>query len=63
VSDRTDPLSAAAVVQAAASVLIDAALRLIEADPHQWSPRPCATCQAVSAIVGRRFGCNAKGKP
>lgn len=45
------------VVQAAAHVLIDAALRLIEQDPHQWSMRPCATCRSVSAIVGRPFGC------
>jgi len=30
---------------------------LIENDPHQWSKRPCATCRAVSAIVGYDFGC------
>ncbi len=37
----------------------DAALKLIEADPHQWSPRPCQTCSAVTALVGRPFGCRA----
>lgn len=32
--------------------------RLIEADPHQWSKRPCPTCRAVSALLGRNFGCD-----
>ena len=27
--------------------------RLIDADPHQWSERPCQTCTAVSALVTR----------
>lgn len=31
--------------------------RLIETDPHQWSSRPCQTCTAVSALIGRDFGC------
>ena len=30
---------------------------LIEADPHQWSKRPCATCRTISVIVGYEFGC------
>jgi hypothetical protein len=47
------------VIQAAARVLPGAALDLIQADPHQWSTRPCQTCIAVSAIVGRPFGCSA----
>lgn len=51
-------MAEADIVQAAAQVLVDAALRLIEVDPHQWSPRPCPTCRAVSSIVGRPFGCH-----
>lgn len=44
-------------IQAAAEVIVDAALRLIQADPHQWSERPCSTCRAVSEIVNKPFGC------
>lgn len=45
------------LMQAAVRVLLDAALRLLQDDPHMWSHRPCATCRAVSSIVGRPFGC------
>ena len=45
------------LVQAAAKVLLHAALDLIQVDPHNWSPRPCESCRAVSAIAGRPFGC------
>lgn len=49
----------------AAEALLGAAVRrtvkgvtdLLEADPHQWSTRPCQTCQAVSALAGYPFGC------
>lgn len=37
-------------------------VELIEADPHQWSTRPCATCRAVTALLdGMAFGCVRKG--
>lgn len=45
------------VVRAAALLLLDASLRLIEDDPHDWSERPCPTCRPISAMVGRPFGC------
>ena len=32
-------------------------LQLLQNDPHQWSMRPCATCQAMTSIVGKDFGC------
>lgn len=35
-------------LHAAARILCQAALDLIEKDPHQWSKRPCTTCQTVS---------------
>jgi hypothetical protein len=38
------------------------AFELIEKDPHQWSSRPCPTCQEVSEIIGKPFGCSAKVK-
>ena len=44
-------------VQIAVQLIIDAAMRLIQADAHYWSDRPCSTCRAVSAIVGKPFGC------
>ncbi len=40
----------------------DAAFRLIEEDPHQWSSRPCQTCRAISNLIGRPFGCSARSK-
>jgi len=45
------------VVQAAAQVLLGAVLNLLQKDPHAWSTRPCPTCRAIGAIVGREFGC------
>lgn len=41
----------------AEETLMEAVLRVIQADPHQWSRRPCQSCRAVSAIVGKPFGC------
>jgi hypothetical protein len=32
-------------------------LGALQADPHQWSNRPCPTCRAISGLVGRKFGC------
>lgn len=51
-----------AVLDAATRRLVDAALRLIEDDPHSFGTRPCQTCTAVSALVGRPFGCSSKRK-
>lgn len=36
----------------------DKAFDLIYRDPHSWSTRPCSTCQTVSELLGRPFGCN-----
>lgn len=47
------------LIRAAAEVLAHAALDLVEADPHQFSNRPCATCRTVSTLTGRPFGCQA----
>lgn len=33
---------------------------LFEADPHQFSSRPCQTCKVISALLERPFGCKAK---
>ena len=48
------------LIQSCARVLMESVLRLIESDPHHWSSRPCATCRAISGIVGRPFGCSRK---
>ena len=45
------------IIQAAANVLMESVIKLIEADPHQFSTRPCSTCKAVSTIRGKPFGC------
>jgi len=44
-------------VQQAVDVVMGAVLRLLQDDGHQWSDRPCSTCQAISSIVGKPFGC------
>lgn len=38
--------------------LLSPILALVEADPHQFSSRPCSTCRTVSALLGSAFGCN-----
>jgi hypothetical protein len=45
------------IAQAAANLLVQAILDLIQADPHQWSARPCQTCRSISTIAGKPFGC------
>lgn len=44
-------------LQQAVDVVMGAVLRLLQDDGHQWSERPCSTCQAVSSIAGKPFGC------
>ncbi len=52
-----DVKTAKDVIKAAVVVVMESALLLIENDPHQWSPRPCSTCRAVTTLIGRPFGC------
>lgn len=35
---------------------------LIYADSHNWSKRPCSTCQTISTLLGLDFGCVRKAK-
>ena len=35
----------------------EAVLRLVDDDNHDWSSRPCQSCNAVTALAGRPFGC------
>jgi hypothetical protein len=44
-------------IKMAVRIVLGASLDLIQADPHQWSERPCSTCSAVTAITGQNFGC------
>jgi hypothetical protein len=46
-------------VRLAARVIVDAALDLIEGDPHSFSTRPCQSCRAITHMIGRNFGCMA----
>ena len=32
-------------------------LESLHHDGHQWSRRPCATCQGITDRLGVRFGC------
>lgn len=41
-------------------VNLQAALRLLDGDGHTYGKRPCQTCDAVSAIAARPFGCTAR---
>lgn len=45
-------------VQQAVKILLRPVADLIYRDPHQWSQRPCATCRAVTSIIGEPFGCD-----
>ena len=45
------------LIRTAARIMLEAVLQLIQDDPHQWSTRPCATCQAITSITAKPFGC------
>jgi hypothetical protein len=45
------------IIVAATRIVMRAALRLIESNPHQWSHVPCQTCAGVTAMLGEPFGC------
>lgn len=45
------------VLRASVNLLIDPILRMLQYDNHTWSTRPCSTCDTISHIVGRPFGC------
>lgn len=45
------------LIKAAANVIIEPIINLIDNDPHMWSTRPCPTCKAISSMIGRPFGC------
>lgn len=46
------------MIKACANVLIDTIANIIYADSHHWSTRPCETCKAITAILGKPFGCD-----
>ena len=50
------------IIRAAANVIVDPIIRLIEDDPHQWSTRPCQTCKTISSLIGKPFGCVKKAE-
>lgn len=45
------------VVRAAANLVLDAVLDLLQEDQHSWSDRPCPTCRPITAMLGKPFGC------
>ena len=36
--------------------IMNAVVEAIGVDGHQWSDRPCQTCQVVTSIIGQPFG-------
>lgn len=46
------------LIQASASLIAKSALSLFVNDQHRWSTRPCATCRAISELIGESWGCN-----
>lgn len=52
-----DQKAAIEILDAATNKILDATLRLIQKDPHQWSTRGCATCEAITSLLNRPFGC------
>ena len=45
------------LIKAAANILMDAVLDIVQNDSHLWGSRPCQSCQAISGIIGKPFGC------
>ena len=45
------------LIKTCARVIAGAALRLIQKDPHQWSTRPCSTCETITNLLDMPFGC------
>jgi hypothetical protein len=45
------------IIRAAAHMIADKALGLIEVDMHTFSTRPCQTCTSITSLIGRPFGC------
>lgn len=50
------------IIRAAANVIIEPILKLIQDDPHQWSTRPCQTCRIITSLTGNSFGCVKKAE-
>ncbi len=44
------------------SPVLQVVCRLMDDDQHDWSLRPCPTCQAISQIRGRPFGCERRAQ-
>ena len=41
----------------ALDILRDTILNIIENDSHTWGTRPCQSCQTISSIIKKPFGC------
>ena len=45
-------------VENAMARLMSAAMTLWSLDTHDFSTRPCSTCNAITVIVGEEWGCS-----
>lgn len=52
------PYTADQILKAAVNEITEKVADLIYSDPHKWSKRGCQTCTAITALIGRPFGCD-----
>ena len=45
------------LISAAVDRICGPAFDLIQKDPHQWSDRGCVTCETITSLIQRPFGC------
>ena len=45
------------IIRAAVQVIMEPILDMLQSDPHGWSSRPCSTCDTITAMMGKPFGC------
>lgn len=55
--EKMRDLSAALTASQERVKVLEGAYEPLYADGHQWSRRPCATCQKITNTIGAKFGC------
>ena len=47
----------AQAIKESARIIVEAAMELLYKDGHHWSERPRPTCNAITSLIGKDFGC------
>lgn len=50
------------IIRACVQVYTETILQIVQGDPHNWSTRPCTSCQTISSMLGKPFGCVLRAK-